>query len=394
MAQKIILSPLTPAEKERIFEPASPSALPLRLIGDCALTVEEAASLRWEDIDLDAKTLSVAGRKAPISSETVALLAETSWRGPYVLPAVRDPKTPINRAALSRQVRQALDRAGFSQLDASSLRTLRILELLESHPIEEVSRTTGYEVRSLRVLWSRYREEPLPARLRKTAEPLDEDALLAALKREGDTLASRAVWLSWQGGLTVKAMLAMIWKDVSPSQKKWTVLGDTAPVPDALRPLLRRWRRADSGEGPILRGVSSHTAPEQAFLVRRVSEFLVREGLDSVTLASLRRRAAEKRLLDAHLSAPVTVSSLRREMGLSQARAAKIKKTLEEQGKMPPNSRARFRAVLTAHPGSTITTAVLRQETGFAPGLLDYYIKEALADGVLRREKHGVYRCL
>ena len=34
----------------------------------------------------------------------------------------------------------------------------------------------------------------------RSAAPLDEEALLTALEREGDTLAARAVWLSWQGG--------------------------------------------------------------------------------------------------------------------------------------------------------------------------------------------------
>lgn len=394
MTQKGSLSPLTQAEKERIFQADSSAALPLRLIGDSALTVEEAASLRWKDVDLDAKTLSVSGRRVPITAETARLLAETSWQGIYVLPAVRDPKAPVNRAALSRQVRQALDKAGFPHLDASSLRTLRILELLETCPIEEVSRATGYETRSLRVLWERYREKPLPIRPRKYAAPLDEAALLAALEREGDTLAARAVWLSWQGGLTVKAMLPLTWKDISPSFKEWTVQGKSSQVPKALHPLLRRWRRADNGTGPILRGVSSHTAPEPAFLVRRVSEFLLRMGLDGVTLSSLRGRAAEKRLLETPPSAPVTVSSLRRELGVSQTRAADIVKTLADQGKLPPDNRARFQTALSAHRGGAVTTAALREETGFAPGLLDYYIKEALSSGTLRKEKHGVYRCL
>ncbi|MBP3509439.1 hypothetical protein [Oscillibacter sp.] len=394
MAQKEILSPLTPAEKERIFQVSGPTVLPLRLIGDCALTVEEASALRWEDVDLDAKTLSLSGRKVPISSETAVLLKEISWQGPYVLPAVRDARTPINRAALSRQVRQALDRAGFPHLDASSLRTLRILELLETSPIEEVSRATGYEVRSLRVLWDRNRKGPLPTRPRRTAARLDEADLLAALEKEGDTLAARAVWLSWQGGLTVKGMLPLTWKDISPSFRKWTVQGKSSQVPETLCPLLRRWRRADGGTGPILRGVSSQTVPEPAFLVRRVSEFFLREGLDSVTLASVRGRAGEKRLLEDLPSAPVTVSSLRRELGVSQTRAAEMVQTLTEQGRIPPDNRARFRAVLAAHQGGTVTTAALRQETGFAPGLLAYYIKEALASGTLRKERHGVYRCL
>ena len=394
MAQKTNLSPLTPAEKERIFQSDSPAALPLRLIGDCALTVEEAASLRWEDVDLDAKTLSVSGRKVPISSETAALLKETPWQGPYVLPAVREPKTPINRAALSRQVRQSLDKAGFPHLDASSLRTLHILELLETCPIEEVARATGYEVRSLRVLWDRYREAPLPTRPRKTAVLFDEAALLSAMERVGDTLAARAVWLSWQGGLTVKAMLGLAWADISPSFRKWTVQGKSSQIPESLRPLLRRWRRADGGTGPILRGVSSQTAPEPAFLVRRVSELFLREGLDGVTLTSLRGCGKEKRLLEVPPPAPVTASSIRRELGVSRTRAVKIKETLEKRGKLPPDNRARFQAVLAAHQGDTVTTAALRQETGFAPGLLDHYIKEAMARGTLQKEKHGIYRCL
>ena len=140
--------------------------MPPRLNGDCALSVEESTSIRKKDVNLDAKTLSVSYRKMS-SSETATLLKEMPWQGPYVIPAVRNPKTLINRAVMSRQVWQALDKGGFLHLKPSALRTLRIMELLETCPIEEVSRTTGCEVRSLRVLWSRYREEPLPPRPRK-----------------------------------------------------------------------------------------------------------------------------------------------------------------------------------------------------------------------------------
>lgn len=185
MTKKSTLSPLTATEKERIYQAAGPDALLLRLIGDCALTVEEAATLRWEDVDLDGRKLSVSGRSVPISDETVRLLAEATCQGSYVLPAARSPQTPMSRVVVSRKVRQTLDKAGFPDLDASLLRTLRILELLETCSIEEVARVTGYEVRSLRVLWSRYHETPLPTRPRKPAVSPDEDALQAALEREG-----------------------------------------------------------------------------------------------------------------------------------------------------------------------------------------------------------------
>lgn len=69
----------------------------------------------------------------------------------------------------------------------------------------------------------------------------------------------------------------------------------------------------------------------------------------------------------------MTAAALRRERGVSRTRAAKVKQTLEEQDRIPPDNHARFRAVLPAHPGGIVTTPVLRQEMGFAPGLLDYY---------------------
>ena len=67
------------------------------------------------------------------------------------------------------------------------------------------------------------KRDVFPACPRKTAATLDEAAFLATLKREGDALAARAVWLGWQGGLTVKEMLSLTWKDVAPPQKNWTV---------------------------------------------------------------------------------------------------------------------------------------------------------------------------
>lgn len=396
MAQKVMLSPLTPAEKERIFQDTGPAALPLRLIGDCALTVEEAASLRWEDVDLDSKTLSVSGRKVPIYADTAHPLSESSRKGPYVLPSARDPQTPVNRAALSRQVRQALDKAGFSHLDASSLRTLRILELLETCPIEEVSRATGYEIRSLRALWSRYRQDPLPARPRKYGAPQDDSALLAALEREGDTLAARAVWLSWQGGLTVKAMLQLTWVDVSLLEEKWVVQGKAVEIPGPPCPLLRRWEKADGGQGPVLRGVSSQTTPELAFLVRRVSEFFLREGLEGFTLAGIRGNGKRPAMIEQikEMRGPVTAAAVSRKMGVSKRQAEQLVRDLKEQGTLEPDNRARFSKVLSAHKGELITASVLREEVGLPSNIFYYYVKGAVSGGELKREKHGLYKCL
>lgn len=194
----------------------------------------------------------------------------------------------------------------------------------------------------------------------------------------------------------MNAMLALTWKDIALTHKKWKVRGRSALVPESLRPCLRRWRKADGGEGPLLRGVSSNTAPEPAFLVRRVSEFFLRAGLDGLTLASIRGRAGENTRLAAVLeqSRPVTAQSLTQELGVSRKRAEAMMAALEQSVSLPPDNRARFAAVLTAHRGETVTTALLRQETGFATGLLQYYIKEALKTGRLQKEKHGVYRCL
>lgn len=396
MSEKKTLSPLTPAEKERILQAAGSDSVLLSLIGGCALTVEEAAALRWADVNPDTGMLSVSNRKVPISPEAARLLAEEPRQSAYVIPSLRNKEIPMHRVAISRKVRQALDKAGFPELDASALRNLRILELMETLPIEEVSRATGYEVRSLRTLWSRYRETPLPVRPRKRSTSLDESALLAALEREGDTLAARAVWLSWQGGLTVAAMRSLAWEGVSPYLKKWTVEDKVCNVPEALRPRLRSWRKNDGGQGLLLRGSASDKSPEPAFLVRRVSGFFLREGLDDLTLAALRGRAGEESRLETVLetSPQVTAQSLCRELGISRKRAESVVAVLEQNGSLPPDSRARFTEVLTAHRGDTVTTALLRQETGFAPGLLHYYIKEALEKGRLQKEKHGIYRCL
>lgn len=342
------------------------------------------------------KTMNVSGRKVPISSDTVGALSNSPRRGPYVLPSARDPQTPVNRAALSRQVRQALDKAGFPYLDASSLRTLRILELLETHPVETVSRATGYEVRSLRVLWSRYRQDPLPARSRKYGTAQDDNALLAALEREGDTLAARAVWLSWQGGLTVKAMLQLTWVDVSLLEKNRVVAGKADAIPKALWPQLRRWEEADGGQGPVLRGVSSQTTPELAFLVRRVSEFFLREGLEGFTLAGIRGNGKRPAMIEQikEMRGPVTAAAVSRKMGVSKRQAEQLVRDLKEQGTLEPDNRARFSKVLSAHKGEVIAASVLREEVGLPSNIFYYYVKGAVSGGELKREKHGLYKCL
>lgn len=378
----------------------------LHLAWDLGLTASEIAGLRWEELGLSEGILRLNGREMPIPKEVRAFFAAMERQGPYVIFMRGSEGQATNRGSVSRKVRGALDAAGLPDIDLRALRDLCVLELLERYPIESVVRMTGLEVRSLQTLHRRCAGESMPSARKEKSFALDREALWEALRREGDTLDSRVVLLSWQGGLLLREMRLLCWDDIDLEKKIWTISGKKRPIPSKMAGYLAQWQA--EAPGYVLR--TQHEKPvARAFLTRRASEFFVRYGMEELSLFSLwgRRRddhsyknkilkLAEKwPELDARSIAPklgLSVPLARHFLDEMTAQGL-LERVREEPAEKGPSEKQRLAAILMERKGQTVTPAELKRLTGLSDNRLQYYLSVFMREGVITKEKHGVYRC-
>lgn len=241
------------------------------------------------------------------------------------------------------------------------------------------------------------------------------DAFLESEGREGASLGLRTACLVWKGGLGPEEMRTLGWKDVTADCRSWRAGGGRPrPVPMALRPWLRRWREEDQALGLVLRRPRSQRPQSPALLEAELVSFLSRAGLEGLTLADL-NGAAGRDL--AACRAPVLrmawerprlrPEDVCRELGLEREDALRLLSELAGEGALTPlnvkgwccrpdrpRAAERFAAALESLRGRTVTLEELRRASGLGGNAIYHYIKEALADGSLCRERRGCYRCL
>jgi len=382
----------------------------LRLVLDEGLTVAETAALRWEEVDLSARRLRLPGRTVPLAPEAAAALKRLGKGREWVFPSRRKAGEPMARMSVNRQLRRMLDAAGLRDLTPQELRNQYLLRALERTTLEEAVRITGVEAVTLRDNWREHGRGDPPRPTPAGSAPPDDRALEKALEKEGDTLDGRIIRLSWQGGLYLREIAALRWEDVSPDCGSWTVNGAARPVPPSIRPALEAWRRA-GGEGFVVQGPRSGTAPDEARLSKRTAIFFSRHGLEGMSVSDLRGNgqvgeAERAALLELVRSRGVCSLKLAREkLGLTPNQAAAAAAALRREGLLSPGgedgplrapgaltNRERFRAVLEESAGEALSVEELSRRSGLTGSGLYYYMKEAAASGRLQREGRSVYR--
>ena len=107
-------------------EAHTPAGIALRLTRRLFLTVAEIAALTWEDVDLEAGFLRVAGRDVPMTRDVLTLLREERARrapedDPHVILTVR-ARTPPTVNRLSVLIRESLIRGGLDDVSAAGIR--------------------------------------------------------------------------------------------------------------------------------------------------------------------------------------------------------------------------------------------------------------------------------
>lgn len=386
----------------------------LRLAWEAALSAQEIASLKWEDVDLPAGVLRVSGREVPVPADLAAFLKEKPRRSLYVVASVRGGgETPMDRVSVSWKVRPLLTAGG---LPGASLKTLRensAVRMMQTEPVGHVSRRTGYDPLWLASLYRKYTGRAVPSHARPRDAVFTDEALCRALDDEGDTMVSRAVYLSWQGDLSLREAIGLRWRDIDLPAGRWTVAGGERPIPPVLRDRLSRWREGEAADQPLLRGARSRKSPDMNFLSKRVTAFLQTHRLDGLTLLQLRGKGArpeEEDLIFQEVAkrGRTGVNTICAALGISRSRvrwhldrmvAAGRLRLIRGMGYMAPDQSVPWTQVTkiihdAGASGGVVTMRACAETARISPSLAEYYLRKAMKMGLIERVGTGVYRCL
>lgn len=386
------------------------SAAILLLAWEAGLAPGEISTLRWDAVDLSGGLLVLGDRRIPLEPSLEELLGELLGENVYVIPNGRSHYSPMNRVSISRKARQALDHAGLGSVTLADLREDFLLRLMKRLPMEQVVEVSGYEVRSIQEHARRTGIAPPPfsPTAQKQTVP---GALLDALAREGDTLDSRIVLLSWLGGLTLEQMSALRWQDLSLPSRSWMVERQTVPIPRDLLPYLTEWEKSKRDDAWLLRGPRSGKPIPIHDLSRRGKEFFVRYRLNGYSLALLRGKAEpallRHRMLElVQADCRVTTGKAAAALGISPGVARTLLSSLAREGavtcaapgvyQLPGQEtpRQRMDAFLEVRKGETVTRQDLAEVLDVEDGSVTYYIKEAMKNGRMTRTGRGRYQVL
>ena len=386
----------------------------LCLAWETALGAQEIAALKWEDVDLPNKILRAGNREVPMSETLTELLTEKPWRGAYVVTSTRGGgMSPMDRVSVSRKVRPLLAASGLPGACLKTLRENRIVRMLQTEPAGLVSRLTGYDLHWLKQLYKKYTGEDVLPPSQSQRPVFSEAALCQALRAEGDTMVTRAVYLSWQGGLSLREAIDLRWRDLDLSAGRWTIAGETRPIPPVLLERLRNWRDGEAEEQPLLRGIRTRTSPDLNFLSRRVSVFMSKYQLDGLSLLLLRGKGTqpeEQEIIWQEIMkrGRTGAGTIAESTGIPQSRVQWHLDQMVSEGKLQMVRGMGYMARGKAVPWEQVTEIIhnakasdgivtmkdCMEKTGLSASLLEHYLRKAIKNGMLERVKAGVYQCI
>jgi len=350
----------------------------LRLAWQAGLLREEIQTLTWAQADLPAGRLVLPDRTVPIPEE-LALWLETlrgkrDNRSEYIVLSDRDEK-PLTPQSISRLARRALDAEGQTAVRLIDLRHDFVLRALEQQDWQQVSRVTGIAAAALNAHFGVHLEEKrVSTRIRREgAARIDEFSLWKLLQAERDTPEGVALWLTWQMGLQLEEMTALLWEQVDFDREVLRLPERTLPLAGGVQSVLRNLRARCPEDTYVLTVRSSGRPYDRTHLSRRTRAALIRGGLDDVTLRDLRldsalRSGGEGEVL-AYLrrSRSITRKEAAELLGVPPAAAYNRLKQMAERGRLTQIG-ARYYLPETVVPPErheSVVLEYLRQE-GFA----------------------------
>lgn len=385
----------------------------LYLAWETALTATEIASLRWQDVDLVKGKLHVDWREIPMSKEMIEFLREKSRKGTYVIKSRKGDMTPMDRVSVSRKARSVLDASGLPGACLKRLREDRIIHMMRTNTVEQVSRITGCDKGWLRTLYKKCMGGEAPTHAERRMAGVSDQTLLQALAEEGDCVETRAIFLSWQGGLRLEEMVLIHWRDVDLTKGTWRIAEQTKRIPAALLGRLCQWREKETDEQPLLRGPRSRTTMDPKALSKRISFFLARHQLEFLSLIALRGKGARLEGQEMIYSivrdrGNVGVKTVSEIAGIPLSEAQWYLDQLVQAGRLIFVKRKGYLLPGFQEPWAIVKETIaackaedrplvwreLLEKTGLPANSLGHYLRRAMREKLLERTGRGVYHCL
>lgn len=399
---------------------ASAARVSIALAWWAGLNTSEIQALQWAEINEASQLLIVGKRTVPCCTQLALVLSETPRLGPYVVCSHRKPTEPTTRKNLADITRKALENTDLCGLNLRDLRYAAVLRWLDRFPQEEVCHMTGMERASLHRIANLYGHSLPVTRREEKLDPGDTDALSVALVAAGDTMETRAIYLSWQGNLLIKQMQTLTWENIDLSRGVWQIEKAESQIPPILFERIRQWKKNSPSGGHVLTGVHSGAQLEPAFINRRIGEFFISCGLENLSLRRLRgenQRTGGQAALDRKLFSLVQrngtgpIEPLAKECGVFQEDVRRSLRRLEAQGLIVyskgshlyhlPGYETNWDRVLRSlvdfrSEDRTFTARELAERSGLRGNgtLTNYYLNRALTEGLVTREPQKKYRAI
>lgn len=381
------------------------------------LTTEEIAQLKWSDIDFGKCVLNVCRRAIPLPEDLSSVLLCEKQRGAYVIFSRKAKCGPTTRMNIAWTARNELNAAGLPDITLRDLRALYILRAAEKLPIKEVARISGCEIVTLRDFVKNNCPETHLPKPKTEQTPWDAAQFEMALKREGDTLDTRIVWLCWQGGLTLKEMPDLYWENISFQQQTWQIRGTSCRIPPEMCERLQNWEPQEGRIGPVLKGKRSGNQLDPIFVVKRGQEFLIRNGFEAATFYKLRGgfytlsvHELTDKILDALAREKMmSITQLVRETGEPRKNVEQCLHNLIQSGKLRysemeqryllsdiKTNRENIYAIIAEcrQLGTPLKVNEVATRLGLAKNLIRYYLQKAETQGDIKKIQPQTYLCI
>ncbi len=272
-------------------EGISPAATIIRLAWDCGLRRVEIPLVRWTQLDLEKRELSLPDRIIPVPEETASYLgalAEEGNNSEYVLVSRRGI-SPLSEESVSMITRRAMNSIGLTEVKLSDLRSDYILRQLEENEWELVSYIAGVDQHSLREGYLPYINKK-DLRYKREAERSAElmKQLHHYMDEKGRETSGLALRLICELGIAPSSLPELCWDMVDWANSQILFDEKSFSMSRKTYLLLEEYKTKAPPEEPNIFLTETTQKPmDYPYLQRIISKGLVRNGLLDIQLQKL-----------------------------------------------------------------------------------------------------------
>lgn len=260
----------------------------LRLAWNLGFTRDEIHQLKWSDISLEDKVITLPDREVPMDDETVLCLVNRRQNPKiihteYVIVAEYRKKGPTRKESISRIVRTAMNDAGLPKITLVDLRQDYVIRMLETHDWPYVARVTGTPLSTLYANYSKYFTNN---EVKKAKEPFCGDykaKLWEIIEAEG--LSAQGLALRMVAELEeiqVLEIIELTWDQVDLENGWITLSNRKMKVSSELLAMLRTVKegRPPDADCHVLLTEKAQKPFNEQVISRKIRNALIRKGVD------------------------------------------------------------------------------------------------------------------